>query len=308
MKKIVDMIEENSGKFGLIIIVITCFVIWMIIPKGDGKKDELIQEKISQKLYKEAYDLNHKYYDRSITKYQCTYDEINKCESMCVANLSEYRDIGKNITVENKKINYSNNKYNIILECKNNNKKINLKDIEVKVNLKHKDSPNNVISTNIKIESAMRADGGLAVVRGEINNINSKDYVYDNIQVVNCGTKIKDSEVDENIKKDQSQRDYIDDYQELINKIQLRIPEIKIQHLSGDEFGKVLSTRVNLQHNLNSTYAIVSKLPVFFETDLKNAGISEISVIIVNNDGSSNGLIIFKLSNGEYKPTLNTCK
>lgn len=306
MKKLLDTMKTKK-KFIFILIAIVGVIVYMSMPMSNEKKNALITQKISQKQYKDAYDFNNKYYDSSSNLYKSNYEKINKCESMGVTTVDEYNKIAKNIEIGDKKIKHSNGSYDIVLKCKNNNK-INLKDVQINVKLKNRENKNDEISTNITIESAMKSDGGEAIVRGKIDNAKNDNYAYDSFSVISCGSKLKDSEVDKNTKKDESVGEYMKNYQDLINKIQTRIPEIKVSSLYGDEFGKDLTVEVKLQHNLNSTYEIIAKLPVLFETDLKEAEITSITATILKENGDVEGLIISKLSDGTYKPTLNTCQ
>lgn len=96
-------------------------------------------------------------------------------------------------------------------------------------------------------------------------------------------------------------------YSKLINEIENKIPELKVEYISGSEKNnsKLLSISTNLLENIDSTYHVCAELVVKEETNMKNEGITDILITVYNNN-KIQGLISFKLENGRYNADYNT--
>lgn len=97
-------------------------------------------------------------------------------------------------------------------------------------------------------------------------------------------------------------------YADLIKEIETSYPDMKVSGIDGENDKKFLNIHMNLLHNLTATEEKACELTVMKETRMKEAGISSITIFVQDRNGKQQGLLMFDLENGEYKPVLNTLK
>ncbi|AYK27006.1 hypothetical protein [Clostridium beijerinckii] len=108
---------------------------------------------------------------------------------------------------------------------------------------------------------------------------------------------------DEECKKQSAQNEQI--YSKLINEIQNDYPNMRVTDILGKDDKKSLLIDMNLLNNISETEEKACTLAVMKETRMKEVGISSISIALKDGNGKAQGILAFKLNNGQYKPYAN---
>lgn len=197
MEKLLNMLK-NKEKVKKII---ACIIILVVIFGGlsylgndmnysDDKKNQLIEQNISQKKYQDAYNLNEKYFSDTERIHRANAEKINKCEDMQVTNIKDYESICNKIEILDQKVEYSNGVYTTTVKCKNNNENINLKNVIVEFVVEDTEKANQKTQNVIIIKDVMEAKGGQAIGYGKRDS-KTDTLRYGMAKVIKCGSIVK---------------------------------------------------------------------------------------------------------------------
>ncbi|AQR95570.1 hypothetical protein [Clostridium saccharoperbutylacetonicum] len=95
-------------------------------------------------------------------------------------------------------------------------------------------------------------------------------------------------------------------YTDITKEIESSYPNMKVFSIYGKDDKKSLLIYMNLLKNIKETEEAACSLTIMKETRMKEIGINDICIFIQDSNKKSHGSIIFKLSQGEYKPFANT--
>ena len=112
--------------------------------------------------------------------------------------------------------------------------------------------------------------------------------------------------LEEEIEADREKQESLVTYADLIASINELLPEMEISGITDSEDGqRNIWINIELQESIDATLFMYSMLCVKKETEMKNAGITDITVFVYNQ-GESVGILMSKLEDGKYVPVLNT--
>lgn len=97
-------------------------------------------------------------------------------------------------------------------------------------------------------------------------------------------------------------------YAKLIKEIESDYSSMIVSNINGKGEEKFLDIDMKLLYNKNATLEEACKLTVMKETAMKESGIKTILISAKDSNGKDSGTLAFELTNGEYKPAVNTLK